>query len=132
MTILIVFLSFLFAAIALGIVALANDEDLRNNVPAAIIAPIVTFVFVFLIGTAILTRDERAYVESFKAQKQTIEQSLSNEELTGLERVQLVTKAAELNGEFARRKTEYKAWYNVYFDNTIYDGVEPISMGGKQ
>ena len=62
------------------------------------------------------------------AQKETIEQSLESEALSGAERVQLVNKAVDINGELAERKTKYSMWYNVYFDNHIYDEVEFIEF----
>ncbi len=79
-----------------------------------------------LIGMTVCTNDEMAYVSSYQVQKATIESSLSSPNITGWERTELIKKAVELNGEFAYRKAAFSAWYKLYWDNTIYDGVEPI------
>lgn len=89
----------------------------------------VVFIGVILIGIGFTTNNEKVYVEKYVVQKQTIETSLTNEQLTGLERVQLVSKATELNGEFAERKATFNLWYFVVFDNTIYDNIEFIKLG---
>ena len=100
-----------------------------------IFIPIILGVIVWIGGTFMgigyTTENERVYVEKYKAQKATIEMSLANEDLTGLERVQLVTQATELNGEFAKRKSTFDKWHYVVYDNTIYDGVELIDLTRK-
>lgn len=114
----------------LGLVVLLGHV-IKEHV-AWIIAAVVSGVIVW-IGTTVMiistdTNDERVWVSNYLAQKQTIELSLDNPNLTGYERVALVTKASELNGELSKRKTEFNLWYNVHFDNTIYDGVELIDL----
>ena len=54
--------------------------------------------------------------------------SLENEELSGLERIELVKQATELNGELAERKARVQLWHFVVYDNTIYDNVELIKL----
>lgn len=89
---------------------------------------IVLFIGSIFIGIGINTENERVYVEKYLAQKQTIEMSLESEVLTGYERVQLVAKATELNGELAEKKARFDLWHFVVYDNTIYDNVEFIKL----
>ena len=89
---------------------------------------IALFIGSIFIGIGINTENERVYVEKYLAQKQTIEISLASEDLTGYERVQLVTKATELNGELAEKKARFDLWHFVVYDNTIYDNVEFINL----
>ena len=111
--------------------AFSDEEDIPTKYPmiVSIIIPILWVCSIF-IGIGIVTEDEKVYVQKYLAQKQTIEMSLASEELTGLERVQLVTKATELNGEFAEKKARFNLWHFVVYDNTIYDGVELIDLKG--
>lgn len=85
----------------------------------------ISFVFV---GIGIYTESERVFVQEYQAKKQTIELSLQNENLTGYERLQLVNSAVELNGELAKRKATFNLWHVVAYDNTIYDGIEPVDL----
>ena len=89
---------------------------------------IVVWVGSVFIGIGLDTESERVYVQEYVAKKETIESSLSNEDLSGLEKIQLVQQATELNGEFAHRKAVYNLWHTVYYDTTIYDGVKPINL----
>lgn len=111
--------------------AFSDEEDIPTKYPmiVTIIIPILWVCSIF-IGIGIVTENEKVYVQKYLAQKQTIEMSLESEELTGLERVQLVTKATELNGEFAEKKARFNLWHFVVYDNTIYDGVELIDLKG--
>lgn len=94
----------------------------------------VTICMVILSGCTSVyvgTEKERLYVVEYCAQKEVIEASLENENLTGIERIQLVQQAAELNGEFARKKETYSKWYFIVWGHKdLYDGIEPINLGG--
>jgi hypothetical protein len=70
-------------------------------------------------------------VAKYEAQKATIEQSLDSDVLSGLERIELVNEAAELNGELAERKAQSERWHVVYYEDGIYDNVESICIGKK-
>ena len=80
------------------------------------------------IGIGINTEYELAYVARYEVQKETIEMSLNSEALSGMERIELVNKAVELNGEMAERKAMYDRWHYVTFDDSIYDGIEFIKF----
>ena len=90
----------------------------------------VMFIGSIFAGIGISDESDKVYVQGYLAQKYTIEKSLDNADLSGLERLELVKRAAVLNGEMAMRKAEYYLWHHVHYDNTIYDGVELIDLGG--
>lgn len=96
-------------------------------ITTSIIVPILWIASIF-IGIGITTQEERVYVQKYLAQKQTIEMSLENQDLTGLERIELVKQATELNGEVAEKKARFQLWHFVVYDNTIYDNVELIKL----
>lgn len=89
---------------------------------------VVLFVIGTFVGIGIVTDDARVYATRFEVQKTTIEQSLSSDTLTGLERIELVNKAIELNGELAERKAYADLWHVVLYDESIYDNVEFIKF----
>ena len=107
-------------------VALENDSSLFWELSA--IAFLVVWAGAVFIGIGINTQEEKVYVQKYLAQKQTIEMSLENEELTGFERIELVKQATELNGEIAERKARFQLWHFVVYDNTIYDNVELVKL----
>ena len=92
-----------------------------------IVAILVT-VFATLIGVGINTESEKIYVEKYLSQKTTIEQSLRSELLSGAERVSIVNKAIDINGELAEKKARYERWYWVCYEDDIYDNVEFIEF----
>ncbi len=104
------------------------DSAIKTKVVSSIC--ILLFIGSPFVGVGIYTQNEKVYVQKYLAQKHTIEMSLASEELTGLERVQLVTKATELNGELAERKARFNLWHYVSYDNTIYKNIEFIDLGG--
>ena len=107
-------------------VILENDSSLFWKLSA--IAFLVVWAGAVFIGIGINTQEEKVYVQKYLAQKQTIEMSLENEELTGLERIELVKQATELNGKIAEKKARFQLWHFVVYDNTIYDNVELIKL----
>lgn len=106
-----------------------GDEEKENkHLLFSLFFCIAIFVAGIFLGIGITTEEERVYVQKYLAQKQTIEMSLENEELSGFERIELVKQATELNGELAERKARFQLWHFVVYDNTIYDNVELIKL----
>ncbi len=95
-----------------------------------IIIGVIAWIGGVFIGIGINTRSEEVYIQKYLAQKETIEISLESDNLTGFERAQLVSKAAELNGEFAEKRAKFDLWYYVYYSNDIYDNIDFINIGG--
>lgn len=132
----IIGLSFSIAAIVAcfcGFIASMNDWewdydcDRKYLIAMTIIVAVVFVACIFIfIGTN--TEDAKIWSANFEAQKITIEQSLESDVLSGLERIELVNKAAELNGELAERQAKADLWHVVYYADDVYEGLEPIGM----
>lgn len=68
---------------------------------------------------------------SFEAQKQTIEQAIDNESLSGLERIELVNQASELNAWLAEEKVKLTKWskFDIYQEvKDLYANADYISL----
>lgn len=131
----IIGISFLISMLIVCVFGLISTMPYDENWTLFIIGVIVSFViFIACIfgGIGLNTEEAKVWSAKFEAQKTTIEQSLDSEVLSGLERIQLVNQAAELNGELASRKTRSELWHYVYYDNSVYDGLEPICISGKE
>lgn len=94
----------------------------------ALIIGVCAWVGFIFVGIQINTNSEKAYLQKYLIQKETIEMSLESENLSGFERIELVKQATELNGELAEKKAYIKYWYSGVNDNTIYDNVEFINL----
>lgn len=104
-------------------------DDIWEVIVPLVVGVILTISFTFA-GIGINTEIAREYRASFEAQKAVIEQSLELDSLSGLERIDLVTEAAKLNGEMAATLVSAERWHVVFYDDTIYDGVELIKLDG--
>lgn len=120
-----ILITFLAVSIhCLGCAIADSYDSILSNVALFVYLGILT-VSVF-IGIGINTENEILYIAEYTTQKTTIEQSLESASIDGLERVELVNKAVELNGELALRKRKYDIWHYVTYDSTMYDDVEFI------
>lgn len=95
----------------------------RRSIIFTIIA-IMVFISIFCLAYFSISYLRATYYEKqiagYEAQKITIEQSLDNEDLSGLERIELVNNASELNEWLAEEKIEISKW--TKFD--IYSSVK--------
>lgn len=123
----IIGLCFMLGALVVGI-GMIVSISVESHIPdvISIILGLIIWIAAVFISIGVSTQNERIYVSKFEAQKITIEQSLESDVISGAERVQLVNKAVELNGELAEKKAKFDSWYYVHYDNSIYDDVEPI------
>lgn len=104
----------LFSTIIIGLyVLVCVCDDIKIKWWLVIILFIVIVGIACCINITVYTEKEKIYVEQYLAQKQTIEQSMQSEKLTGLERMQLVQQATELNGELAEHRAKYNKWHYV-------------------
>ena len=71
------------------------------------------------------TQSNYQWIEKFKAQKYTIETSITTDSIGGPERLELVKSSGELNGDLASRQYAQKQWWGFDIPETIQD-LEPI------
>lgn len=121
-----VFVFILTAIIANFIFDWEFDEWWQKLVLA--LAIIATIVGGTCGGICATTEDAQIFVAQYEMEKITIENSLESDYISGLERIKLVNKAVELNGELAARKVRYNRWHHVTFDKHVYDDVEFIKF----
>lgn len=70
----------------------------------------------------------RKDVASYQASKYTIEQSLQNDKISGLERIELVKLANEKNEWLARTQYDIQQWYRFYLDKDLVLTLEKIDI----
>lgn len=79
------------------------------------------------LGANINNNELRKEISSFESSKRTYELALKDENLTGLERIEIVGKIAEKNEWLASKQAEVQVWYNFYLSKDILE-VEPIKL----
>lgn len=67
-------------------------------------------------------------VEEFKTAKLVYEQALASDDLSGLERIEIVDKIVEENKWLAKTKYNVKQWYCWFLPDGIVDGLEEIEV----
>lgn len=73
------------------------------------------------------------YIYTYPTVKNTIESSLNNENLSGLERIELVKQATELNSKLVKTQYSSQQWYGFTIDDKVME-LEPINLnvGGTE
>lgn len=104
-----------------------TDIGERLCILGATLTVIVMTVGGALIGRFMAYCDGGEWVVSYQAAKTTIESSLENEVLSGLERLDLVKQAVELNKELAANQYAAGQWYGFYIPDSVHE-LEPITF----
>lgn len=94
------------------------------------IVPILVLIASVYGGIEFDKNQSRRYVYEYIAKKETIEASLQNENLAGLERMQLVEQAAKANQELAGIQYDCQQWYGFFIDDRVLE-LEPIDISGN-
>ncbi len=94
-----------------------------NIVIATIIICLSTFV-----GARIHIRMFEYDVKQFESAKATYSEAIKSNDISGLERIEIVNKITEENKALARLKYEATKWYYFYLPDNIVDNLEPIKL----
>ena len=130
------FMSSFFIGIVLVLVYLGLDAIYEYKWSEKIfktiryICVIICFVSWCLITSVLIDLEKTnngSWTQQYISQKQLIEDSLKNEKLSGLERVELVKQANELNAELIDKQIKCVKWYNFTMDDTVLE-LELVSL----
>ena len=91
---------------------------------------VVLMVLVAVLIIYISRQETAQYIHKYTAEKQMIESSLANDNLTGFERAELVKLAAEKNGALAGYQYKASQWYGFDIVDEILE-LKPIDLGSK-
>jgi len=67
------------------------------------------------------------YIQKYKSLKITYETSIKSDNLTGLEKIQIVNKIADINSELAKKQYISTRWYGFEIPKEITE-LEPIKI----
>ena len=94
-----------------------------NIVTAVVVLCLSTFI-----GARIHIRMFEGDVRQFETAKATYSEAIKSEDITGLERIEIVNKITEENKALARLKYDATKWYYFYFPDNLVDNLEPIKL----
>ena len=94
-----------------------------NIVTAVVVLCLSTFI-----GARIHIRMFEGDVRQFESAKATYSEAIKSEDITGLERIEIVNKITEENKALARLKYDATKWYYFYLPDNLVDNLEPIKL----
>lgn len=80
------------------------------------------------IGARIHIRMFENSVKQFESVKATYSEAIKSEDISGLERIEIVNKIAEENKALAKLKYDVSKWYDFYLPDDLVDNLEPIKI----
>lgn len=90
----------------------------KNDYFVATTIIIISTIFSALLGIYVNNINYIKYINSYIAKKEVIERSINNNNLSNLEKIEIVKQILELNGELAEKKTEYNQKLLYFYLNT--------------
>ena len=93
---------------------------------------IVVFVVVLslsvFIGARIHIRMFENDIKQFESAKATYSEAIKSNDISGLERIEIVNRIAEENKTLARLKYDATKWYYFYLPDNLVDNLELIKL----
>lgn len=97
-----------------------------------IILPFIIFIILIVsfswFGAFVEQESLNKGIERYIASKEIIEESLDNDNLTGVEKFEIVKQAKEENKWLAEKQYEVKQWYRFYLDKDVVLNLEFIAL----
>lgn len=134
----------LFSILAFAIIALINEftydsylldwnektdrERLSKYGKIQITIVVLVLCLSMFIGARVHIRMFERDVKQFESAKATYSESIKSEDITGLERIEIVNKITEENKTLARLKYDATKWYYFYLPDNLVDNLEPIKL----
>ena len=80
------------------------------------------------IGARIHIRRFENDIKQFESAKMTYSEAIKSEDISGLERIEIVNQITEENKTLARLKYDATKWYYFYLPDNLVDNLEPIKL----
>ena len=80
------------------------------------------------IGARVHIRMFERDVRQFESAKATYSEAIKSNDISGMERIEIVNKITEENKTLARLKYDATKWYYFYLPDNLVDNLEPIKL----
>lgn len=93
-----------------------------------IVVAVVVLGLSMFIGARIHIRIFENDVKQFESAKATYSEAIKSNDISGLERIEIVNRITEENKTLARLKYDATKWYYFYLPDNLVDNLEPIKL----
>lgn len=93
-----------------------------------IVVAIVILGLSMFIGARVHIRTFESDIKQFESAKATYSEAIKSEDISGLEKIEIVNKITEENKTLARLKYDATKWYYFYLPDNLVDNLEPIKL----
>ena len=97
-----------------------------GKIPVTVVV-LVLCLSVF-IGARVHIRMFERDVRQFESAKATYSEAIKSNDISGMERIEIVNKITEENKTLARLKYDATKWYYFYLPDNLVDNLEPIKL----
>ena len=134
----------LFSILAFAIIALINEltcncdlldwnektdrECLSKYGKIQITVVVLMLCLSMFIGARIHIRTFENGIKQFESAKATYSEAIKSNDISGMERIEIVNKITEENKTLARLKYDATKWYYFYLPDNLVDNLEPIKL----
>ena len=80
------------------------------------------------VGARIHIRMFEGDIKQFESAKMTYSEAIKSENISGLERIEIVNQITKENKTLARLKYDATKWYYFYLPDNLVDNLEPIKL----
>ena len=80
------------------------------------------------IGARVHIRMFENDIKQFESAKATYSEAIKSNDISGMERIEIVNKITEENKTLARLKYNATKWYYFYLPDNLVDNLEPIKL----
>lgn len=80
------------------------------------------------IGARIHIRKFENDIKQFESAKATYSEAIKSNDISGMERIEIVNKITEENKTLAKLKYDATKWYYFYLPDNLVDNLEPIKL----
>lgn len=93
-----------------------------------IVVAVVVLGLSMFVGARIHIRMFESDIKQFESAKETYSEAIKSENVSGLERIEIVNKITKENKTLARLKYDATKWYYFYLPDNLVDNLEPIKL----
>ena len=123
-----VFIGVLIISIMLAFVAIDSMYRVKFwKVAGVFVIAILVSVILCIPVRFMALNSNYEYIQKYKSLKITYETSIKSDNLTGLEKIQIVNEIADINSELAKKQYISTRWYGFEIPKEIAE-LEPIKI----
>ena len=105
-----------------------NKKYLTTYGKINIVVAVVVLCLSTFIGARIHIRMFEGDINQFESAKATYSEAIKSNDISGLERIEIVNRIVEENKTLARLKYDATKWYYFYLPDNLVDNLEPIKL----